>query len=136
MKKDKKVTILNIVIIVLTVVLVMTLFNTVIETYGAFNDYSYFNDEDSFIYRLEDGDYLGLVQLYYDNCGSDGKEGEKLQEYYNLAKYFEAAFHHKIYAESGDTVRAEKYKAIMDEMAAGLGEFAFVTEEMDRKLGL
>lgn len=133
MKKDIKVTILNIVIIALAVVLVITVFGTISEACSAFNDYSY--DEDSFIYCMEDENYADLVRFYYDNCGSDGKEDKKLQEYYDLAKYFEAAFHHKIYAESGDGVRAGKYKAIMDETKARMGELAFVTERMNGKLG-
>lgn len=135
MKKDKKVAILNLVIIILAVVLVMTMFSAISATYDAVTDYSYSNEEDDFIWRLEYEDYADLVRYYYNNCGSNGKEEENLQEYYNLAKYFEAAFHHKIYEESGDTVRAEKYKAIMDEVAAELGEFAFVTEKIDEKLG-
>ena len=135
MKKDKKVTILNLIIIILAVVLVMALANTLVETYDAFNGYSYAHDEDDFIWRLEYEDYADLVRYYYNNCGSNGKEEKNLQEYYNLAKYFEAAFHHKIYAESGDTVRAEKYKTVMNETKAELGEFAFVTEKIDRKLG-
>lgn len=135
MKKDKKVIILNLVIIILAVVLVMVSFNTIMETYYAFGGYSYSQDEDHFIWCLEDERYADLVEDYYSNCGSNGKEKKNLQEYYNLAKYFEAAFHHKIYAEAGDTVRAEKYKAIMNETEAELGEFAFVTEKIDRKLG-
>lgn len=133
MIKDKKVSILNIVIIVLAVVFVMALFSTIMETYSVFTDYSY--DEDSFIYRIEDEQYGTLVQMYYDNCGSGGKEEKSMQEYYDLAKYFEAAFHYKIYAESGDIGRAEKYKAIMDEAEVGLGEFGFVAERIDEKLG-
>jgi len=133
MKKDKNVTILNIVIIFLAVVLVITVLQTIMEA-GTVR-YDYFYDEDSFIYCMEDEDYADMVQYYYDNCGSQGKEEKNMQEYYDLAKYFEAAFHHKIYVKSGDTVRAEKYKAIMDETKARLGELAFVTERMNEKLG-
>ncbi len=132
MKKDKKIFILNIVIIVLAVVLVITVFQTIAEAHSIITDY--YHEEDSFIYCMEDEDYADMVQYYYDNCGSQGKEEKNMQEYYDLAKYFEAAFHHKIYVESGDTVRAEKYKAIMDETEARLGEFAFVTERMNSVL--
>lgn len=132
--KNKIVLILNIVIVILAVIFVMALSGAVMEIHSTLSDYSY--DEDSFIYRIEDEYYANLVHMYYDNCGSDGKEEKSMREYYDLAKYFEAAFHYKIYVESGDTVRAEKYKTVMDEAAARMGEFAFVTEMMEEKLKL
>lgn len=130
--KDKIVFILNIVIVILAVILVMALSGAAMEIYDTLSDYSY--DENSFIYRIEDEHYANLVQMYYANCGSDGKEEKSMQEYYDLAKYFEAAFHHKIYAESGDTVRAEKYKAMMNEAKARMDEFAFAADIIDERL--
>lgn len=98
------------------------------ETY-----YSY--SEDSFYYRLVDGDYASMVTMYYENKANDREEDENLEEYYGVAKYFEAASYYKIYNEIGDTVRAnfqrEKMQAALEEMGDLAGEEQRIKEKLD-----
>lgn len=125
---------MNIVIIVLAIVMVISLYFAITEIYDAFHVYQ--NSENSFIYAAEDGSYARMVTMYHENVGADGKEKERYGEYYGVAKYFEAAFFYEIYHEAGDTVRAEKYQKAMDAAVADMGDFSFLQEDIDTKLGI
>lgn len=131
--RDVRVTVLNIVIVILAIIL-LVLVSITVETVRE-PDYISYNGEYTFIYCMEDENYGNMARYYYQNCGSARKEDAELQEYYGVAKYFEAAFFHKAHMEAGDTVRADKYKAAMDAAAAQMGEFAFVADKIDKQLG-
>lgn len=130
--RDIRTIVLNIVIVAL-VFLNIIIGGVAIDEVRSFLR-TYREDESSFLYALYAEDYNLMLDYYYQNCGSDGKEDKKLQEYYDIAKYYEAAFYHKIHEDAGDEARAGKYQAIMDEISARAGEFAFALEDIDEKL--
>lgn len=125
---------MNIVIIVLAIVLVISLYFAVTEIYDA--SHIYRNKENSFMYAVEDGSYARMASMYHENMAADGKEKESYREYYGVAKYFEAAFFYEMYCEAGDTNRAQKYKGMMDAAVVDMGDFSFLQEDIDTKLGI
>jgi len=64
-------------------------------------DYSY--DAESFYYRLEDGDFAQMVEMYHTNEAAGAEADEELSQYYGVAKYFEAASYYNIYESENDT---------------------------------
>ena len=129
--RDIRTIVLNIVIVAL-VFLNIVIGGVAIDEVRSFLR-TYREDESGFLYALDAEDYDLMLDYYYQNCGSDGKEDKKLQEYYDIAKYYEAAFYYKIHMDAGDVERAAKYQAIMDEISARVGEFAFALEDIDEK---
>ena len=131
---DKKIYILNVIIVVAAICLVITIGQTIEEIHwiASYSDVS----EDSFMYALEDEDYGYMVEMYYRNCGISGKEDKKLKEYYGVAKYYEAAFLYRVYLEEGATEQAKGQKDAMDAAVVQMGDFAFVKAKIDAKLGL
>lgn len=124
--------ILNIIIAGLVILLVV-ITGSVMEE-ASYSHYSY--DEDSFYWCLESEDYSRMISMYYTNL-AEGKEHDKnLQEYYGVAKYFEAASDYKLYLQSGEKDRAERFLNEMEEAYAQMGEFSVVKNKIDRKLGI
>ncbi len=126
---------------ILDVVIVILVFLLVIITAGAINEifeYSSYScyDEDSFGYRLQDGDYARMVEMYYDNMSQGAEDKKELQEYYGIAKYFEAASYYKVYITTNDMEKAATQEEKMEAALAQMGELAFVSEQIDAKLGI
>lgn len=129
--KDVKVFVLNIVIAVLIFFLLIIGFYFVEELIEAF-DRGY--SENSMMYRIEDGNYGSLVQMYHTNEIIPVKAGKEMQEYYAAAQYFEAASYYKAFSETGDAARAEKYLKKMNEAAEEMGGISFVKDNVDAVL--
>lgn len=130
----KKLVVLNILLVVAACCLVIMACQVVEEILWelTYSDVS----ESSILYALEDEEYGRMVEMYYSNCGVDGEEDKALQEYYGVAKYYEAAFFYKLYLEDGDEEAAKAQKEAMDAAAMQMGDFSFVKEKIDTKLGL
>ena len=127
-----KAMILNIVIVILAFILLVTGAVAIGEIHDNFKSYKM--DESSFAYAMRKEAYGDMVRYYYQNCGTGDEEQRNLQEYYGVAKYYEAAFFYKIYVESGDMVRAERQQEFMNAAAEQMGDFAFVKDKIDAKL--
>lgn len=132
-KQDIKIIILNIVIGVLVFFLFIT------GTY-ALEEFRYEFDngykEESFIYRIRDEDYDEIVRMYHENQAYGVEFDEEGQEYYAVAKYYEAASFYKAFSKAGDTVRMERYLHKMQDAAAKMGAMSFTKEKIDEKLGI
>ena len=132
-KQDIKLIILNIVIGVLVFFLLIT------GTY-ALEEFSYEFDngykEESFLYRIKDERYHEMVRMYHENEAYGKKFGEEGQEYYAIARYYEAASFYKAFSEAGDTERMERYLDKMKEAEEDMGAMAFVKDKIDEKLGI
>lgn len=126
--------VMNLVVIVLAIILVITLIFAGRELYDAFQPWMV--KEYTFMYEIEGGRYGNIVDSYHRNVGSKGKEQKGYEEYYGVAKYYEAAFFYKMYEDAGDTDRAEKHKEAMAAAAAQMGDFAYLTEDINTKLGI
>ena len=99
-------------------------------------DINFSYDADSFYYRLQDENYSTMVEMYYTNEASNVKADQELQQYYGVAKYFEAASYYKAYEIAKDFDQIKKYKAQMKDAENEMGQLKFVTEQIDEKLGI
>ena len=87
-------------------------------------------DADSFYYRLSDGDYGAMVEMYYSNESNNVKPDEELEMYYAVAKYFEAASWYKAYSEAGDSQWMVVYREAMDEAEAEMESLSMLAEDI------
>lgn len=129
-----KLIILNIVIIIMAFIFLVILWLTAQEVFSSFSTYEY--EEDSFIYAMESENYGRIVTMYNENCNNGYGDKRNLQECYGVAKYYEAAFDYKVCVNLGDTAGAEEQQNLMEEAEAQMGDFAFMADKIDEKLGL
>ena len=123
-KPGKKYTFLNVVIILLSVVLAISILITIY----AVRDTStvYYDNESSLQYMLTDKQYVRIAERYDLIAIGHPDAGpiRKLSEYYAVGRYFEAAFFEHAYETVGLTEKAEALRAKMDAIEAEMGEFA------------
>ena len=130
--KQPKLLLLDIIVAGLTVLLVFMIGYAAQEASYSFHYY----DENSFYWRLESEEYASMVTMYYTNV-AEGKENVKeLQEYYGVARYFEAAGEYKMYTEAGKDDLAKEALKVMDDAYAQMGDFSIVREKIHKKLGI
>jgi len=130
--KQPKLFLLDIIIAGLTVICVFMIGFALEEASYSFHYY----DEDSFFWRLESEEYASMVTMYYTNV-AEGKENVKeLQEYYGVARYFEAASEYKMYTEAGKEDLAKEALKAMEDAYAQMGDFSIVREKIHKKLGI
>ena len=127
-----KLFVLDIIIAGLTVFLMFMIGFAAEEMSYSYNVY----DEDSFYWRLESEEYSGMVNMYYMNVAAGKGDVKELQEYYGIARYFEAAADYKMYIENGEDELAQKALAKMETAYAQMGDFSMVKGKIDAKLGL
>ena len=130
--RQPKLFILDIIIASLTVCLVFMIGFAVEEASYSYSVY----DENSFYWRLESEEYASMVSMYHSNVAEGKGEARELQEYYGVAKYFEAASYYKMYVEAGETDLAEKCMADMEAAYIQMGDFAIVKDKIDATLEL
>lgn len=130
--KQPKLLILDLAIGALTVFL-MIMVGFAVEEITYYHD-TY--DENSFYWRLQEENYPVMVGMYHSNVEEGKGDAEELQEYYGVARYFEAASYYKMYIEAGETALAEEAREEMEAAHEQMGEFSMVKEEIDAKLGL
>ena len=130
--KQPKLFLLDIMVAGLTVFLMFMIGFALEEASYSFHYY----DEDSFFWRLESEEYAPMVTMYYTNV-AEGKENEKeLQEYYGVARYFEAATEYKMYMEAGKEELAKEVLKVMEEAYVQMGDFSIVREKIHTRLGI
>ncbi len=130
--KQPKLLILDIIIAGLTVFLMFMIGFAVEEATYSYNVY----DEDSFYWRLESEEYASMVNMYHMNVAAGKGEDRKLQEYYGVAEYFEAAADYKMYVEAGEKELADAAYGKMQKAYNKMGDFAILKEKIEAKLGL
>ena len=130
--KQPKLLLLDIIIAGLSVFLVFMIGYVVEEVSYSFHYY----DENGFYWRLESEEYASMVTMYYMNV-AEGKENEKgLQEYYGVARYFEAASEYKMYTQAGKEELAKEALKVMEDAYMQMGDFSIVREKIHTKLGI
>lgn len=130
--RQPKLLILDVIIAGLTVFLMFMIGFAVEEASYSYNVYN----EGSFYWRMESEDYASMVNMYYMNVAEGKGDARELQEYYGVAKYFEAAANYKMYVEAGENERAQEALAKMGEAYEQMGDFSIVKEKIDSKLEL
>lgn len=97
-------------------------------------NYSYSYEADSFYWRLEDEDFARMVEMYYANEAAGVEADEEMQQYYGVAKYFEAASYYKAYQEAQDLKNMELYYDKMESAMLEMNELDFLGETICKKL--
>lgn len=124
---------LNIFMILLCLVLVIMCIVTAKEfSSGA----SWYADEDAFYYGIKDENYSYVVDAYHQNAVTKYADEKELQEYYGVAKYFEAASLYHAYDTVGNVEIAQRFKAKMDAAVAEMGSWVVAKDPIDKRLGL
>ena len=135
MKQKKKFfhRLLDVIIGVLCVLIVgsgafaVSMFN---ENFG----YSY--DSDAFYWRLEDENFSQMVEMCYANEAAGVEADEELEQYYGVARYFEAASYYKMYQDADDSEQMNKYLERMENAKTLMGELSFLSEKIHEKLDI
>lgn len=126
--KSRGIFLLDVIIAVLSVALVGA---AVFAVSGLRDSLDLAYDADSFYYRLSDGDFGTMVEMYYDNESIGAKADEELQQYYAVARFYEAACWYRAYEGRGEAAR---YLADMESAARDMGSLAFLAEEIAEQL--
>lgn len=124
----------NIVIGILCLVLLVTSFIFVKEL-SYYGD-SYTIEEDSFLYTLQDQDYIQLVEYWKRNEAAGVKVTEDLGECYAVAEYYEAASLYKAHMQVENKEQAALQKEKMEDAASRMGELSYAVETINAILEL
>ena len=132
-KKSKVIIFLNIVIGILVAFIIMGLIGFV----GSMGDNYYTREfgDTMTSYSIDDGDYADLLNEYYSDYGNLGYVNKGYEDAAALAEYAEAAFRYNAYQQAGDSERASRQKALMDQAAAGVGIYEPELSKTDERLG-
>ncbi len=136
----------RVIIILLAVILVFMIGITMVKINSSFSDYT--STPNDLLRTIKNGYYPDAVSEMYDNIAL-GETVEKDADYavpYALLEYFEAESMYTGYiraaaltadpAENADlTAKADEYKADMEAARSGMGDLAFMTEEIDGYFG-
>ena len=119
----KKFSLLDLLIILLSVVLAVSILLTIRSIRESGN--AYYDTESSLYYDITDKDYASLADRYY-NSGI-GNENDprvkKVSEFYAVGRYFEKAFFANAYEKAGSAEKAEKYRSEMIVLEEEMGQF-------------
>lgn len=129
--KSRKI-VLNVIIGFLCLVFVISLgaFVSQIADYNR----SYHSDESSFLYAMQEQDYVRMVEMMYRNLAADVESNETFEECYAVARYYEAATYYKAYIEAGNRELAEEKEDIMEEQVLLMGDLSYAAKDIDEKL--
>jgi hypothetical protein len=132
MKIKEKV--LNLILAALCLVMLLSLIALVtgLHSYNT----NYYPRTESFLYNLQDGDYVHMVTMMHQSEAAGVKADADRQECYAVARYYEAATYYKAYLQAGDSEQAAQKRTIMEAQKSLMGELSYAAEEIDQVLGL
>ncbi len=124
MRRKKPFSILNLLIIILSIILAISILITVFIVRDVGNDY--YPSESSFYYSLNSQEYSALTRRYYDNAAGheDNPHVKKVGEYYAVGLYFEKAFFANAYKKAGNPEAEKKYRQQMEEIEPEMGQLS------------
>lgn len=132
-RQNAVILVMNIVIVVLGIIMVITLCvagSTLLDRYSIpYNDRSMY-------YCINDGDFYRMVGMYHENVQQGFEDERSMQEYYGVAKYYEAASLYKAFLDAGDSERAAREKAKMEAALVEMGSWSVVEGEIKEQLGI
>ena len=124
MRRKKRFSFLNLLIIILSIILAISILITVfvIREWGS----SYHSPESSLYYSLSNQEYSSLIRRYYDGAAAmeDDPRVQEVAEFYAVGRYFEKAFFANAYGKTGDSEREKKYRQQMEEIEPEMGQFS------------
>ncbi len=125
--------ILNILIVIAAFFFLMTA-GVMIEEFSYVTNATH--SENSFYNALENQNYSTMVGNQYRNV-LEGHEGnETMQEYYGVAKYYEAASLYKAYTVVGNEEQAAAFLKKMEAAEGEMGGWSIAKDSIHKQLGL
>ena len=114
MRRKKPFSILNLLIIILSIILAISILITVFIVRDVGN--TYFPSESSFYYSLNSQEYSALTRRYYDNAAGneDNSHVRKVAE----------AFFANAYKKAGNPEAEKKYRQQMEELDPKMGQLS------------
>ena len=111
-------------LILLSIVLAISIFATIMIFRDSIN--GYYNSENSLYYALNDRDYASLASRGHDcYIGRErDSQNQKVADFYAVGRYFEEAFFANAFLQNEDTERAVRYREMMEQTEAEMGQFA------------
>ena len=130
MQRKKHFSILNLLIIILSIILAVSILITIfiVRDTGS----SYYASESSLYYSLNNQEYSSLTRRYYDSAAGNEENShvKKAGEYYAVGLYFEKAFFANAYKKTGNTNAEKKYRQQMEELDPQMGQFSAEKEQL------
>lgn len=125
--------------LVVKIVLIVLSFTFVLGILGFFvilneMDTVFERDTESFWWNYESGRYADCISYKYENMCGKIRTTDELEQCYAVADYFEAASLYRAALHTGDTDKAEKWLAVMEETYQKLGDVAYLADEIKTKL--
>lgn len=124
MRKKKHFSFLNLLIILLSIILAVSVLITIFVMRESGT--TFYDSESSLYYSMENEEYSSLVRRYYDNAV--GKEADsrvrKLSDYYAVGRYFENAFYANAYKKAQNPEMENRYRRRMEEVEPEMGQFS------------
>ncbi|MBE6001214.1 MAG: hypothetical protein E7239_07460 [Sarcina sp.] len=127
----KPFSILNFLIVFLSIVLA---FSIIISIHILRDVESVSYDQEQYLYyRLSDGEYASLAERWYENgLGNENNPQVKnVLDYYAVGRYFEKAFLANAWEKAGNTAKAQKLRAQMEEFEPQMGQFAAEKQKIE-----
>lgn len=124
---------LDIVVAILMVILVSRIISAADNIHSDLTNYTF--SEDSFIWNMEDEEYGSLMSMYRENRNA-GKSTKKLKDYEYVGKYAQDTFFYRIFELQNDTEMTDLYQQMREEDSAGMGDYGFQKDLIDKKIGI
>ena len=93
-------------------------------------EYDYY-DEASYLNRLRNEDYAGLLEMTRDDSRADKVYKGDIPECRAVAMYYDAAVFFHAYEKAGDAENAALQKERMDKFEQEAGSYAYYTDKID-----
>ena len=94
------------------------------------DEYDYY-DEASYLNRLRNEDYAGLLEMTRDDSRADKVYKGDIPECRAVAMYYDAAVFFHAFEKAGDAENAALQKERMDKFEQEAGSYAYYTEKID-----
>ncbi|MGX8686559.1 MAG: hypothetical protein ACSW8K_01990 [bacterium] len=94
------------------------------------DEYDYY-DEASYLNRLRNEDYAGLLEMTRDDSRADKVYKGDIPECRAVAMYYDAAVFFHAYEKAGDAENAARQKERMDKFEQEAGSYAYYTDKID-----
>ena len=94
------------------------------------DEYDYY-DEASYLNRLRNEDYAGLLEMTRDDSRADKVYKGDIPECRAVAMYYDAAVFFHAYEKAGDAENAALQKERMDKFEQEAGSYAYYTDKID-----
>ena len=94
------------------------------------DEYDYY-EEASYLNRLRNEDYAGLLEMTRDDSRADKVYKGDIPECRAVAMYYDAAVFFHAYEKAGDAENAARQKERMDKFEQEAGSYAYYTDKID-----